>query len=277
VATLTLSRSGNNGFTVERGSIFGSDTGETFETQNDVAFASGNPGPLDVLAVAQRAGRSGNVQANTITRVISTQSDSTLVVNNAEQAAGGRNEETDESYLVRARGVIAAARRGTQEAIEFGALQTGRVSQATGSEIINPQTDIPGYRVQLNISDVDGQANSALAAEVRHSLGEYRCFGVPVAVISAIPQYIDIEVTGLLFVAGVNTTDTLERAANAILAIVNTLPPGQTLRRASLYDALGNIDGLIVPDGAIVNPPGDVVPTTGTVIRTTKDRIALSG
>lgn len=277
VVTLALTRSGTDGFTVPALSVFGSTSGETFAIQNDVAFAENNQGPLEVRAVAQQAGRRGNVEADTITRVITSQADPTLAVNNAAAAAGGRDEETDEAYQARAREFFAAARRGTKEAIEFGALDVGRVAQATAVELLNLSTGLQGYRVQLNIADQDGQSNEALAAEVEEQMLEYRCFGVPVQIVSAIPQYVNITVTGLLFEAGSNTTDVLERAANAILAVVNSLPPGQTLRRSSLAAALDRVDQIIVPEGAITVPAGDIVPTTGTAIRTTRDRISLTG
>lgn len=277
VVTLTLTRSGTDGFTVPALSVFGSTSGVTFATQNDVAFAENNRGPLTVKAVAQQAGRQGNVEAGTITRVITSQDDSTLAVTNEEQAAGGRDEESDESYQARARGFFTTARRGTREAIEFGALDTGRVAQATAVELLNEATGLQGFRVQLNIADEDGQSNEALANEVEQEMLEYRCFGVPVQVVSAIPQYEKIEATGLLFEAGANTTDVLDRAANAILAVVNSLRPGVTLRRSSIAAALDRVDQLIVPDGAVVTPAGDLVPDSGTVIRTTRDRISLTG
>lgn len=277
VVTLSLSRSQNNGFTVPKGSVFGTEDGITFAIQNDVAFSAGNHGPLDVLAVAQQAGPGGNVPEGTITQVLSPQGDPTLVVTHTERAAGGRDRETEEAFQARARNYFLSARRGVKEAIEEGALTTGRVTQATAVELIDGGTGLPGYRGALTISDQNGQSNTALADEVRRSLEEYRALGVPVMISSAVPQYESIVATGLQFQAGSNTTNVIESAANAILALVNGTPPGQPLRKAELLSALSRTPQLIVPDGALIQPAGDLIPSTGTVIRTTRDRIVLKG
>lgn len=278
VVTLTLTRSNTTpGFTIPAGSLFGTETGINYATQNDVSFADGVVGPLSVLAIADRTGVEGNVDDGEITQVITTLADDTVEVSNAEPATGGNEQETDDELRDRAREFFVTARRGTREAIEFGALQVGRVAQAAASETFEETTGLPGYRVLLNISDVNGQANTALASEVEESLDEFRALGVPVLVVPAVPQLINVTATGLAFEAGANTSDVLQNAANAVLALVNGLAPGATLRRADILRVLSDTSQLIVPDGALVEPSGDLVPSTGTVIRTTQDRISLSG
>ena len=277
VATLSLSRAGTEGFTIPAGSQFGTETGVVFITQNDVAFASGVLGPLTVVATADRTGVEGNVDSGSITQVITTPTDDTLECTNVEPAAGGQDKESDDALRDRAREFFVTARRGTRSAIEFGALQVARVAQATAIETFEETTGLPGYRVQLNVSDPNGQANQALAEEVENELDEYRALGVPVLVIPAVPQYVEISASGLQFESGANTTQVLENAANAILAQVNGTEPGATLRRADLLRVLSDTSQLIVPDGALVEPAGDLVPSTGTVIRTTRDRISLTG
>jgi len=278
VATLTLTRSNTTpGFTIPAGAQFGTETGVIFTIQNDVSFADGVVGPLSVLAIAERTGVEGNVDDDEITQVITTLVDDTVEVTNGEPAAGGNEQETDDELRDRAREFFVTARRGTREAIEFGALQVGRVAQAAAEETFQETTGIPGYRVTLNVSDTNGQANTALASEVEQELDEYRALGVPVLVIPAVPQLVNITAAGLSFTAGANTTQVLQNATNAVLAYVNGLPPGGTLRRADLFRVLSDTSQLIVPDGALSEPAGDLVPSTGTVIRTTQDRISLSG
>ena len=169
------------------------------------------------------------------------------------------------------------ARRGTREAIEFGALEVQRVDQATASEFFDEGTGLPAYRVQLIVSDPAGQANIALSSEVERELDEYRALGVPVLVVPATPQYVEITVSGLQFESGANTTEVLENATNALLALVNGLEPGATLYFADIQRVLAAVVQLIVPEGAVEVPAGDLVPSTGTVIRTTADRISLNG
>lgn len=278
VVTLTLSRTNTTpGFTIPAGSSFGTATGVNFTTATDVAFADGQIGPLSVLATAEQTGTAGNVEAATVTQVISALVDSSVIVTNAEAATGGNEQETDDELRSRARDFFTNARRGTRTAIEFGALEVARVSQATAAETFEETTGLPGYRVTLNISDSDGQANEALAGEVEESLDEYRALGVPVLVVPAVPQYVQISATGLLFEAGANTASVLDEAANRVLALVNGIAPGDTLRRADVLSTLSGTTQLIVPDGALTEPAGDLVPSTGTVIRTTRDRISLTG
>lgn len=279
VVTLSLTRTGNTGLTVPAGSVFGTSTGINFRTANDVAFAANVLGPLEVLATAVQTGTSGNVSDGEVSVVVSAQADSTLAVTNPEAAAGGSVGETDEQLQARAREFFVTARRGTRAAIEFGALEVAGIEQASAIETFTSfdQDSIPGYRVLLSVSDANGQANTALASAVNESLDEYRGLGVPVLVVPAVPQFVDIVATGLQFSAGANTTQVLQNAANAILAAVNGTAPGQILYRASIVKALEDTTQLVVPDGALVEPAGDLVPSTGTVIRTTRDRITLSG
>lgn len=276
VVELRLQRAGSTGFTVAAGSIFGTATGETFATVTDVAFPSNSLGPYLVKAISQRTGTGGNVSVGTIVKVVSTFSDSTLTVTNLEAAAGGRDEETEDEFKIRVRDFFITARRGTREAIEFGALAVDEVAQASAAEITNPDGDAT-YRVQLYVSDIAGQANTILATEVEESLDEYRALGVPVSVVPAVPQYVTIVASGLQFEAGANTAAVLSSAADALVALVNGLAPNITLRKADILKTLTDIDLLIVPDGSLTEPAGDLVPTTGTVLRTTRDRIELNG
>ena len=289
VATLRLTRTDTTaGVTVPAGSTFSTAGGQVFELVNDAVFAIGNAGPIDARAVAQRTGVEGNVQASTITTVTASLPAQDIQVDNPDifdasgallvspgAAAGGRAAESDDELRERARQFFVNARRGTRSAIEFGALQVSRVSQATAIENLNLTTSAPGFRVQLTIADAEGQANLALSQEVQESLDEYRALGVPVAVINAVPEYVNITASGLQFEAGANTASVLAQAQAAILAAVNGTPPGATLRRATLLSALEQVELLVVPEEALLEPVGDLVPELGTVIRTSKERIDL--
>lgn len=277
VVSLQLSRSGSVGFTVPAGATFSTETGEVFATTVDVPFPANVLGPFSVTAIGQRTGTLGNVAAGTITKVTTAVADVTLSVTNTEAAAGGRDEETDDEFRARARSFFITARRGTREAIEFGALAVDEVAQATATEITSPGAGIPTYRVQLYVTDANGQANTVLAELVEESLDEYRALGVPVSVVPAVPQYVTVVASGLQFEAGVNTALVISQAADALVALVNGLAPNTTLRLADVLMTLTAVGGLIVPHGAVTEPVGDLVPNAGTVLRTTRDRIQLSG
>lgn len=277
VATLELRRTNSTpGVTVEKDSVFGTAGGQTYRIINAVPFANGITGPLSVRAVAEQTGPTGNVAAGTITQVISKLDDDTITVTNPEPAAGGSEEETDAEFGARSRDFFVTARRGTGEAIEAGSLETPGVQQVTVIENIDPSTALANFRVQAIIADRDGQANSALAGNVRLNLQTFRALGVPVTVTAGTPEFVDITIQGVQFRSGVNTTDVIEQARNAIVAAVNGLSPSETLEIALIFTALKSVDGLIVPASAIVVPAGDLVPATGGVLRTTQDRVLIN-
>jgi len=265
------------GFTIPSGTVVTSEGGITFAVINDVPFPLGEFGPLEVRAVAQQTGLSGNVAIGTITDVSSGVGEPTLAVNNNEVAAGGSLEETDDEFGQRLKDYHVNARRGTRTAIKAGAINTPGVADATPIEGIDPATGQPNFRVQLVIADSEGQANSALAERVSENLAEYRGLGVPVTVLAGIPDFISIVVEGLAFESSSNTSNVLEEARNAIMGAVNGTAPSSTLRLAVIITALEGVDKLIVPDGVVIEPAGDLIPAIGGVIRTKSEMISLNG
>lgn len=275
VAVVSLTRSGTVACPIPKDSIFSTESGQTFVSKVATSFALDNQGPIEVVCTCQTTGTDGNVAAGTITVVGSSFDDPTVQCTNDETAAGGREEETDDQYRVRCRRFFTTARRGTKDAIEFGALQVAKIVQSHAEEPLDLD-GLPFGRVLLSIVDVAGQANAALAGEVDVGLLEYRALGVPTIVIPGVPEYVTIRVEGLQFRAGASTTSVLDQARKAILTAVNALAPGDTLTLNVISTALGGIHLLIVPAGAITEPAGDLVPTSGTVIRTTLELVELS-
>lgn len=277
VVTLELRRTDTTeGVTVEAGSLFGAGD-VVFATVNDVVFPVGSTGPLFVIAIAQKTGPTGDVPIGAITDVVSQLEDATITVTNLEPSAGGTEAESDDAYGARAQDFFINARRGTLAAIISGATSTPGVTEASATENIEPATGLPNFRVSVVIADDNGQANAALAQRVRERQDEFRCLGVPVTVLAGVPEFVDIVVEGLTFKANTNTTTVLEQARASILGAVNGTAPSETLTRNVIETALGSVDNLIVPAGAVVQPAGDLVPLPGGVIRTTKSRIRLNG
>lgn len=278
VTTLTLSRTDtSDAETVEAGSVFGTSDGQTFATITDVPFGVGSAGPFDVFAEAEATGPDGNVAVDTINEVISTFRNKSFVVTNAEPAAGGQDDETDDELATRARNFFINARRATQPALVTGALNTPGVAQATAIELLDPKNGAPVFRVQLIISDRDGQANQALVARVRERLRDFRALGTPVQVIAGNPQFITITVENVTFVAGTNTTTVIDQARNAIVQAVNSLAPNETLEQATIFAALKSTVGVLVADDSITEPAGDLIPSSGSVIRTETSRVTING
>lgn len=270
VVTLSFSRTGTAGFTIPEGFVVSADDGTTFETVNDLPFAANNPGPLSVVGVAQETGLGGNVAEGEITTLVSQTEDTTLAVTNTEDAAGGTPEEDQEELEARARDFFVNARRGTLSAIRAGLTGTPGVTQATVIEVLDPDGD-PDFRVQGIIADANGQANIPLTQRAVDNLLEFRALGVPVIVTAGAPEFIRVIAEGLQFEANANTTTVLQDARSRVVAAVNALAPQQTLFQAILISALQATPQLIVPEGAVVFPAGDLVPASGTVIRTQTD------
>lgn len=275
VVPLALSRTNTNGFTVPARSVFATASGINFETLNDVPFAAAQRGPLFVTAVAQVVGLSGNVAANTIVNRISTVEDSTLSVRNLERAAGGTADQTDEEFAAVAAQFFIASLRGTETAIHTAVLNTPGVSTAFTDEVLNGD-GTPAGIVRTVFSDGSGGGNTPLRDRVIASLRSVRGFGVPVLAIPGVPAFVDIEAAGLAFRTGYDSTTVLANARTRVVATVNATGPNRTLLRAAITAALQNTPGLVVADGSLLEPAGDIVPATGEVIRTTPDRVVLN-
>lgn len=278
VVTLSFSRTDTTiPESFDAGSLAATSDGQTFEIVNDVVFPLGQSGPLDVDAFNQVAGTLGNVESGTVTTILTSIGNSTLVVTNTGSAAGGTESETDEALAERARDFFINARRGTRTAILNGALTTPGVESASVEEFLNVD-GIPNFRVQLVIADANGNANAALAARVTTRMEEFRGLGVPVLILPGAPQFVDIELVGITFPAGSNTTALINEIRLRVVDEVNSTSPGQTLRVAAIISAVRLTRQVNVPDNAVVQPAGDLVPTeSGNVIRTTSSRVTING
>ena len=276
VVTIRLNRQNTStGTTVEAGSQFGTEGGIVFNTISDVAFPLGSAGPFYVQATCQQTGRSGNVEIGSISEVISQLEDTTVTVTNEEAAAGGGDEEGDTQFEQRIRDAFTTAPKGTEAAVLTGARNTPGVGQATAIEQLDPNGD-PAFRAQLIVADLEGRGNSALGQRVRLNLAEWRAMGMPVSVMAGSRLYVDIVIEGLTFEAGANTTTLIQSARNAVVAAVNSLAPGKRLDRSLVIAAIKSIEGIIVPEGAVTEPAGDLIPESNRTIRTTKDRVQIN-
>lgn len=246
-------------------------SGLEFKTTAVATFSLGQVGPVSAPAQAVDAGLSGNVAPGAISQFSTPPFDTNLVVFNDQPASGGDDIETDARLRERARDFFRTARRGTLQAIEFGALTVAGVRLATAVEEVDSMGD-PTGRVSLYISDAQGNGNAQLVAAVRSALREYRGAGVIVDVVAATPAFVPIQFN-LRFEAGVDTTAAFNSVRLAVVAAVNALAPQQTLPVSLLIATARSVPGVIVLDDAVVAPVGDLVPGPGEVIRTTEDLV----
>lgn len=261
---------------VDIGTQLDSLTGVSYITTTTAVFAAASKeATADVRAVL--AGKEYQVGANQIRKIKSPGAlfDTTLQVTNDAKTAGGEPAEEDEDFRGRIRDFWTTARRGTKEAIEFGAKAVDGVVTATASEVLD-SLNRPARLVQLCIADSSGVASAVLGAQTVQQLDEYRACGIGVVVALSIPQMVDITLQ-LTFAANVDTSTLTEAIAGAIVAYVNSLAVNQTLSRASLYAVLQryNNQGLIIDESAIVSPTGNIVPPPGRTLRMARSNVTV--
>lgn len=255
-------------------------------TLNGVEYVTTTPatfGALDlevdgVQVRAGQAGKTSQVGANQIRSFAQAGLlfDPSIQVNNDEATAGGEDVESDEDYRERIRDFWRTARRGTCDAIELGARSVPGVVTAEASEALTGDAQ-PARVAQLYIADSSGVASAALAAQVRAVLDEYRACGVGVLVQTSIPEIVEIDLR-LTFAAGVDTLTLSQLIRANVVEFVNSLAVNQTLYRADLFSVLRRFasDGLLVTQGTVIEPTGDLVPTAGRTLRTRIQNVVVS-
>ena len=255
--------------TYDAGSRITSPDGAQYGTNADVVFSPTDLS-MPVTVTALVAGEAGNLPGTTLLSFVDQPFDNTLTVvpaidayNNASSAAGGTETEEDIPFIGRTRGFFPTLRRGILAAIEYGARQVDGVAVATATEIINPYSGYPSAFVQLVIGDRNGDASSVMLQAVRDTLLEFRAAGIPVQVIGGTVTYKTVT-WNISFLAGYDENLATSRVRAVTVAIAQFLPPGPangTLYRSSLIAAARTVPGVIVGDGSLLDPLGDVVPT----------------
>lgn len=264
--TSTLAGAGS----VPIGTKLRTDTGVEYVTTTVASFAgSATSASANVRAV--QAGKATQVGPNAINRVAQPQLlwDATLEVSNPETTAGGENAEDDETFRARVRDFWRTARRGILAAIEQGALTVEGVVSAHAVEALTGSGD-PARVVFLYIADSSGVASDALAEEVKVALDDYRAAGIAVLISTSTPLIVDIQLR-LAFLAGVDTRTLSDQIRAAVVEFVNSLSVNGPLYYGQLFSVLQRYvaDGLVLDQGTIVAPVGDLVPPVGQTIRTT--------
>lgn len=262
--------------TVPIGTKLRTDTGVEYVTTTAASFAI-NATFADANVRAVQAGKATQVGANAINRVAQPQLlwDATLQVSNPKTTAGGENAEDDETFRARVRDFWRTARRGILAAIEQGALTVEGVVSANATEALTGTGD-PARVVFLYIADSSGVASDALAEEVRVALDDYRAAGIAVLISTSTPLIVDIQLR-LAFLAGVDTRTLTDQIRAAVVEFVNSLAVNGPLYYGQLFSVLQRYvaDGLVLDQGTIVAPTGDLLPPVGQTIRTTLANVTV--
>lgn len=263
---LTFTRtSGGAGVTLLTGYVVGTEFDEAGNTvlwtlDANVTFPNASNGPITGAATAQISGRSGNVAAATVTRLVDAPPDSTIAVTNAALAAGGNDEESDEEIRVRARTFWLTLRRGTLAALEFGALQVPSVRIAKATE-----DDVTGL-VTLVVTDSDGNSTAQMVADAEAEVENWRAAGSIVTTVGGTALIVDV--TGVLVVNdGVDPSVLAPLCEDAIEARMRKQRQGEVLYLDSIKAAAVNIDPDAIDALVLSTPVATVTPTVFQVIR----------
>lgn len=259
-AIVTLSFTALGAGVVPTGFRVQTTAGVQFVVDNALTF--GGAGTQSVTATAVLTGPDSNVSAGTLTQFVDTPFAPTLTVTNSAGAAGGADAETDIQFRGRLRNFFTTVRRGTLGAIEYGALQVPQVAVATAYEVTT-SSGFPQAIVNLVVADRDGSSNSAMIQAVENMLVEYRAGGIAVMVAGGAIETPHPQVEWhVSFLAGIDTSQAADQLRSATVAVAQYLKPGETLYRADILAAARTVTGVVISADSLVEPVGDVVPTS---------------
>lgn len=272
---LTLTRAATGAGTIYAGSRF-----STVATAASpaVTFVSLADVPVDAAATTvavdarcETSGPTGNVDAGTITRVLSALF-ATFTVTNVARAAGGDPREEDAAYRDRLRQRDARYRRGTVQAVKLGALSVAGVSRV---EIREPQwnDDVPDGTIQVIVGDARGIGSQPLADAVADALEGWAPAGIrrgvyPSGTISVLngaaglPGGTTALRLAITLKRGRNDTTALDRdVRRALRALFDALPSAAPLHLSQLTAAVHAVSPAIRAV-QVVALPGGAVRTT---------------
>lgn len=275
-ASLTRETAAQGAGSIPLGTKILSDSGAEYITTTIATFnASDLVSRARVRAV--QAGRSTQVTANALRRFFDPGSifDPTIVPSNPEPMAGGADREESDVYRNRLRAYWKAASKGLVSSIEFGALTVEGVASVSGYEIVTDNAT-PARVVALHIADETGVANEVMASEVKVALAEWRAGGIQVLIFTSLPTLVTLRLR-LTFRANVDTDTVTTNVRAGLFDFINSLAVNAPLYRADIDTVLRRYveDGLIVNDGTVVAPVGDLVPDIGRTLRVTYEGIEI--
>ena len=251
---------------IPSGTVVGTDfdvDGNRVEVTTDgaVSWAASETGSKNVTVTAQVTGISSNVDASTLTNIISNIFDSNITVTNSSALAGGNDEESDDELRERARTFSSTLRRGTLAALEYGALTVDTVRTAKADE------DVSTGIVNLYVADETGTGNTEMVAAVSDEIDNWRCAGVNVNVQAGVlvSQDIDIEITD--FRLGFNTAERAQDIIDAVEGALTKLKAGDTLFIDYIVSAVRGVDPDNIVEVSVTTPSGNVIPAANEIIR----------
>lgn len=227
-----------------------------FVTDTDLSFALNEQGPKTVTITAQNSGRESNVPTlGNINRIIDSLFDSFTVVNTTA-VIGGTPEESDSAYRQRAREYPSTLRRGTLEALEFGAKTVSGVYSASAFE------DSSGL-VTVYVSDIDGNSTAQMIDAVQTELDtNWKAGGTVLTVAGGVPVSVDIDYS-ITVRPGTDVTALESLIEAAIEGTMAKFKIGDTLAVSALQAAIMNVNIDRITKATINTPLADTEPAAG--------------
>ena len=259
---------------ISTGAQIKSGGGVIVETTADANFGA-TALTVSTSARALLSGEDGNVPSTTdgTTWTYITQPfDATITISNPATFAGGAKQEEDRDFVRRIQNYLPTIRRGTQEAVEFGAASVPGVDTAQAIEVTTG--GVPAANVELFVIDPLGESNALLLQLVRNNLLEYRALGIPVIVKGGTTVLQAISLTAT-FDTGVDTLAAVQLVKVTIADQVNELQVDQLLNTDLIIAAARSVPGL--SKVTLISPAGDVTPSTGQAIRTNAALVKVNG
>lgn len=233
----------------------------TFTTDVDVVFLIGDL-VKSVAARCTEIDKIGNVASGTISRLLDSIPLSSISVTNAAKFAGGSPAEADQDLQARTASFPLVLRRGTEDALIFGAKLTPGVKRAsvvsTGAGVIT-----------MYVADADGNSNITLANAAKAVIDgppAWRSAGDVVTVIASTLFLQDVDYS-LTVRTGVDVNALFARTDAAVSLAMTRLQPGETLFRSALSTAVENVDSRSIVSCRINTPPVDLAPLASQIIR----------
>lgn len=222
---------------------------------------------VTVPVAAQSASSGGNVQANTVTLIL-TSIIGVDTVNNSAAFTGGTDGESDGAFRVRFVNYLASLARGTVAAIQFAIsnVQLGIVSSIL--ENVNFSLQTQRGNLTIIVDDGTGSPPTSLINSVYAAVDKYRAAGITFGVFP--PTIVPANVSAIIGVAAGYDAATVKGAVGQVVTnYLNTLAIGATLSYTRLaqvmYDAspgVSSVSSLTLNSGT-----ADLVPTAVQVIK----------
>jgi hypothetical protein len=252
-ATLPLrfSRSGGSNYitipaaTSCKGTVDGEEV--EFTTDSVVGIPGASSRVDNVPATCTVAGKAGNIAAGVLDTVndgAGVPDDSGVVVSHLERAVGGREAFSDDEIRAYLRSYFNTLRKGTVDAVEFGAKTVGGVYFATADESNVAPAD--GGYTTVYVGDVTGRSNSTLEAAVLAELLNWRACGVSHLVDGMEREEVTLDVTVYVPSTLTHREELRDAIREAILGYTDQLVTSEKLYSSQVeHAALGSSDRLV--------------------------------